>query len=89
MKICLIFLLVFAAVVLIFPSDALACVCCADAGTYSISVRKPSNSEFDELKKLNFEATNLFTTPGYPDDVKGISSLGDSYSSTSLFQKNL
>ena len=89
MKICLIFLLVFAAVVLIFPPDALACACCADAGTYSIGVRKPSNSEFNELKKLNFGATNLFTTPGYPDDVKGISSLGDNYSSTGSFQNNL
>jgi len=89
MKICLIFLFVFAAAVLIFPSDALACACCADAGTYSIGVRKPSNSEFNELKKLNFGATNLFTTPGYPDDVKGISSLGDNYSSTGSFQNNL
>ena len=49
MKICLIFLYAFAAAVLIFPPGALAC---ADAGTYSISVRKPSNFEFDELKKL-------------------------------------
>jgi hypothetical protein len=89
MKICLILLFVFAAAVLIFPSDALACACCADAGTYSIGVRKPSNSEFNELKKLNFGATNLFTTPGYPDDVKGISSLGDNYSSTGSFQNNL
>jgi len=89
MKICLILLFAFAAIVLIFPTGAHACACCADAGTYSISVRKPSKSEFDELKKLNLGATNLFTTPGYPDDVKGISSLGDSYSSNGLFQNNL
>jgi len=89
MKICLIFLFTLAAIVSIFPSDALACACCADVGTYSISVRKPSNSEFDELKKLNFGATSLFTTPGYPDDIKGINSLSDNYSSTGLLQNNL
>jgi len=88
MKFCLLFLYAFVATVLIFPSDVFACACCADAGTYSISVRKPSASEFDELKKLNFGTANLFTTPGYPDDIKGISSLGDNYSSTGSFQNN-
>ncbi|MDQ3062967.1 MAG: hypothetical protein M3R14_08930 [Acidobacteriota bacterium] len=55
MKICLILLYAFATVVLIFPSGALACACCADAGTYSINVRKPSNPEFDELKNSTSE----------------------------------
>ncbi len=50
-----IFLFSFAAAVLIFPSGALARACCADAGTYSINVRKPSKSEFDELKNSTSE----------------------------------
>ncbi|MCA1638856.1 MAG: hypothetical protein LC768_11080 [Acidobacteria bacterium] len=74
---------------LVFPSDALACACCADAGTYSIRVKNPDKYEFDELKKIKFTKAKLFTTPGYPDDIKGINPLGENYSLNGSLQNNL
>lgn len=89
MKTFLLFFLTFAALNLIFPPAASACACCADAGTYSISVLKPEDYEFGELKKIKFTKANLFTTPGYPDDIKGISPLGDDYSLKGSLENNL
>ena len=74
---------------LIFSPEVFACACCADAGTYSISVRKPDEYERGELKKIKFTKANLFTTPGYPDNVKAISPLGDNYSLNGSLQNNL
>ncbi len=74
---------------LVFPSDALACACCADAGTYSIRVKNPDKYEFDELKKIKYTKAKLFTTVGYPDDIKGISPLGENYSLNESLQNNL
>lgn len=42
---------------------AAACACCADKGTYTISVRKPDTYLLDEMKQIAFGQTaKLFTT---------------------------
>ncbi len=77
-----------AATILLFPSDSFACACCADAGFYSISSRKPDNYELGELRKIQFVTANLYTTPAYPDNIKGINPLNKSYTLTGLLQGN-
>ncbi len=89
MRICALLLFVFAVITLFSSPDALACACCADAGTYSISTKKPTSFEFDELTKIKFGTANLFTTPSYPDDIKGISLPGEKFSLNGLLQSNL
>ncbi len=69
------------------PADIFACACCADAGTYVISTKKPTSFEFGELAKIKFGTTNLFTTPGYPDDLKGIALPGENFFSQWLASK--
>ena len=61
------------------PLNVFACACCADPGYYKISVRKPSNFELGELKKLSFSDAKLYSTVAYPDDIKGLNPLGEKY----------
>lgn len=84
MKICLLFLFAVIANLSIFSSAALACACCADAGFYSISSRKPADYQIKELQKLKFETAELYADAGYPDTVKGISPLGENFSVNGL-----
>jgi len=86
MKIKLLIAFALAATVLLFPSDSFACACCADAGFYSISSRKPNNQELGELKKIQFTTANIYTTPAYPENVKGINPLSESYTLVGLLQ---
>jgi len=79
MKIRLLSVIAFALSVSLFPSDALACACCADTGAYSIATKKPTALELGELKRISFGAANLYLTPAYPDDVKGIAQLGENF----------
>jgi hypothetical protein len=71
-----------------FPLNVFACACCAEAGDYSISVKKPGKFELDELRKIRFATANLFTNAAGEDNVKGISPLGENYSLNGLFQNN-
>ena len=71
----------------LLPVSSFACACCADAGEYSISSRKPQTYELDELKKLKFGTPNLFT--GVEDDTKGIFPLGEKYFLTETLFKNV
>ena len=88
MKIYLLLFLAFLSLITLFQSNALACACCAERGAYSISTRKPSALELDELKRIQFATANLYTTAAYPEDIKGISSLGESYSLSGALQNN-
>ena len=67
-----------------FPSSAFACACCAERGHYSIRTAKPSADEMKELQKLKFQTAELYTDAGYPDTIKGISPLNESFSVTGL-----
>jgi hypothetical protein len=72
---------------LLFPSDAFACACCADAGYYSISTRKPQKLELDELRRIRFADAGLFTTAG-EDTILGINPVGESYTLNGLMQSS-
>lgn len=88
MKIYLLLLLSFVSSIALFPSDALACACCAESGAYSISTKKPSALELDELKRIQFGTINLYATAG-EDNIKGISSASGNFSISGLLQSNL
>ena len=88
MKIYLLLLLAFAASITLFPTDALACACCAERGTYVIQTSKPSALELDELKRIQFATANLYMTAAGEDDIKGISPLGESFSLSGLLQNS-
>ena len=89
MKIYLLLLFAFVTAAFVFPADALACACCAERGTYSISTRKPANAELDELKRIQFKTADLFMTGAYPDNIKGINPLGEKFSLNGSMQSNL
>ena len=67
-----------------FTSNAFACACCAEPGHYSIRMAKPSVYEMEELQKLKFQTAELYTDAGYPDSIKGIFPLNESFSVTGL-----
>lgn len=89
MKIRPLLLIAFALSVSLFPSAALACACCAETGAYSITTKKPTALELDELKRINFGAANLYSTPAYPDDVKGIARLGENFALDGLLETSV
>ena len=66
---------------LLSPLPALAhfCACCAERGQYSINVRKPTGYELSELKLLKIADAALYTDAGYPDNIKGLSPLSETY----------
>ncbi len=72
----------------LFPSSAFACACCAESGHYSIRTAKPSVYEIEELQKLKFQTAALYTDAGYPETVKGISPLNESFTVTGLLSGN-
>ena len=88
MKIRLLFTFALLANVFIFPSDAFACACCADAGFYSISSRKPASYELDELKRIQFKTASLFMNAAGEDNIKGINTIGENYTLNGLLQNN-
>jgi hypothetical protein len=68
------------------PIQSLACACCAEKGTYSISVQKPDDYILGELQKLKIGTTNIYSDAGYPDSVKGINPLGDTFTASCLLK---
>ncbi len=61
------------------PSNIFACACCADEGFYKISVRKPDGFLLGELKKLKFGDAEIYSTAGFPDNVKGLKPIESEY----------
>ena len=84
MKSLLFFLLVFAAFALVFPSNALACACCAETGTYWLRTGKVETYELDLLKEMKFasDAALYMTEAGF-DGIKGLSALEKDFESES------
>ena len=89
MKIYTLLMVAFIIATFAFPSQALACACCAEPGTYSISTKKPTNLKLDELKRIRFADANIFASPAFPDDIKGISSPVENYSLNASLADNL
>ena len=67
----------------LMPSDALACACCSEPGTYRISAPKPDSYKLDLLGQMKFAAkTELYQTAG-EDNIKGLDKLFQNPSSQS------
>jgi hypothetical protein len=90
MKSFVLFLFVFVSTGLFFPvkTSAFYCACCAEPGTYSISVKKPDAYERGELERIRFSDANLFMTAAGEDNIKGLSPIGENYTVDGLFLKN-
>jgi hypothetical protein len=88
MKILKLFLPIFLLAVLL-PVQSLACACCAEKGTYSIKVLKPDEYILGELQKLKISTANLYSDAGYPDTIKGVNPLGDTFTASCLLKNNL
>ena len=67
--------LTFLAVVCLmaFANNALACACCAEAGTYMIRTGKPGEFEFGILDSMKFDTkTDLYMTEAAFDMIRGL-----------------
>lgn len=89
MKLKLFSFIALLSVFALFSSDALACACCAERGAYSISTKKPTSFELDELKRIQFKTANLYMDAAGEENINGISSIGEDYSLSGLLQNNL
>lgn len=84
MKSLLFFLFVFAAFGMIAPSNALACACCAEPGTYSIWTGKAGEYQLGLLGEMEFDkAAALYMTAAGFDNIKGLSELEKDFESES------
>ena len=61
------------------PLNVFACACCADEGYYRIGVQKPGTFELGELQRLKFGAARIYSTAGFPDDIKGLDPISENY----------
>jgi hypothetical protein len=84
MKSPLFFLFVFVALGVIFPSNTMACACCAEPGTYMIWTGKASEYELGLLGEMTFDnKAALFMTEAGFDGMKGLESIEKDYESES------
>lgn len=89
MKIYLFWLLAFASSIAFFSTDALACACCAERGTYLINTKRPTKYELDELKRIRFATANLYVTAAGEEVIEGISPISETYSLVGSLAGNL
>jgi hypothetical protein len=66
------------------PLQSLACACCAEKGTYKISTVKPDDYILGELRRLKIGTTNLYSDAGYPETIKGLNPLGETFTASCL-----
>lgn len=68
------FVMLFAVVCLFaFTADTLACACCAEAGTYSISTSKPGENELAILNAMKFDGkAALYMDESGFESIKGL-----------------
>ncbi len=80
MRSLLLFLLVFVTFAVLFPSNAFACACCAETGTYIIRTGKVETFELDLLKEMKFDKdAALYMTEAGFDGLKGLSEIEKDY----------
>ena len=68
--------LLFAVILVFSPLRVFACACCSERGEYFEGVADFDGFAKDELKKLKFETSVLYSDAGYPDSIVGIEPLG-------------
>lgn len=74
------FLFVLVAFGLFFPSEAMACACCSEEGTYSIRTAKPDSYQLGILGEMKFDnSAELFIGMGEFSDLKGLGELQKDY----------
>ena len=84
MKSLLFFLFAFITFGLIAPQNALACACCAEAGTYLIRTGKVDTYELGLLGEMKFDKdAALYMTEAGFDGIKGLSELAKDFESES------
>jgi len=79
MKIYSSILLSFFTILILLPLNIFACACCADPGYYKIGFQKPSSYELGEMKKLKFGGAKIYSTPAFPEDIKGLNPISEEY----------
>lgn len=73
-----------------FSSTAMACACCAEPGTYSVSTGKMASYELELLKEMKFgTGANLYLTAASFDDIKGIAGVVKEFEQTSSSELDL
>lgn len=71
-------LLVLLTVFFIFPTDAFACACCSEDGTYSIWTGKPDGYYLETLGNMKFaKDAELYMDAAGFDNIKGIAGMTD------------
>lgn len=74
------FIFLALATLLLWPSEAIACACCAETGTWFEITEKIDSSTLPEIKRLKFEpVANLYVTAQGLEGIKGIASPSKSY----------
>ncbi len=79
MKFCSPILITIFSFLILSPLNIFACACCADEGFYKISVRKPDGFLLSELKKLKFGDAEIYSTAGFPNNIKGLNPIESEY----------
>ena len=80
-------MLITAATIALSAGNALACACCSEPGTYSISTLKPGSFHIDLLRELKFAPkAKLYMTEAGFEMIKGLDQLRkeDEAASTSI-----
>lgn len=71
-------------------SPALACACCAEPGTYTVSTGRIATYERNLLKEMKFgTSAELFLTAGSYDDMKGLKEVVKEFETTSASEFGL
>ncbi|NNE68143.1 MAG: hypothetical protein HKN33_16385 [Pyrinomonadaceae bacterium] len=75
--------------VFFFPYNVLACACCAEPGDHFEYESELKEFEINVLSDIGLASSTLFTDAGYPETIKGIDPLGESFSVTGSLQGNV
>ncbi|WPB72610.1 hypothetical protein KYC5002_26505 [Archangium violaceum] len=80
------FLLTLGALGLLLPTNALACGCCSEFGTYTTSTEKSDTNTVELLQEMKFDKTaTLYIVAGGFDDMKGLSELEKDFELANTF----
>lgn len=77
-------LVLFFALILLFPTNIFACACCAEPGEYSIWTGKPSDNDLEVISGIEFDKTAyLFMTEADFEIIKGLDEIKSDFASKS------
>lgn len=77
-------------VLLALASEVLACACCAERGTYSVSTGKLASYELELLKEMKFgPGAEIYLTAASYDDIRGLPEVIKEFETTSSSEFDL